>query len=70
MQMTGYPGEVIHQPFRVFENLVIDPLQSVSVRRVPVFAKQQKGIIHVAVSMNLRRTDATFQLKLSANFVN
>ena len=40
----GYPGKIIHQTFRVFENLVVDPLQSVAVQRIPVFAKQQKGI--------------------------
>ena len=48
--MTGDSGKIIHQTFRVFENLVIDPLQSVTVQQVSVFAKQQKGIIHVAVS--------------------
>ena len=47
MQMTGYPGKIIHQTFGVFENLVVDPLQSVTIQSIPIFTKQKEGIVDV-----------------------
>ena len=70
MQMTGYPGKIIHQTFRVFENLVVDPLQSVAVQRIPVFTIEQKGIVGVPVAVCLGRSDLAIQLELHANLLN
>ena len=70
MQMTGYPGKIIHQTFRVFENLVVDPLQSVTIQSIPVFTEQKEGIVDVPVAVSLGRSDMTIQLELHANFVN
>ena len=70
MQMTGYPGKIIHQPFRILENLVVDPLESVTVQIVPVFAKQQEGIVDVAIAVRLGRSNMPLQLELHPNFAN
>ena len=70
MQMTGNPGKVIHQTFRILENLVVDPLKSVTVQIVPVLAKQQEGIVDIAVSVCLGRSNMPLQLELHPNFAN
>ena len=70
MQMTGYPGKIIHQPFWILENLVIDPLESVTVQYISVFAKQQEGIVDIAVSVCLGRSNMPLQLELHPNFAN
>ena len=70
MQVTGNPGKIIHQTFRILENLVVDPLESVTVQNVSVFAKQQEGIVDIAVAVRLGRSNIPLQLELHPNFAN
>jgi hypothetical protein len=69
-KMGSDSGEVVHQSLGIFENIMIDSLQSVTIDLFPILAGNQKGIVYISITMRLIGGKRTISTETKADSFN